>query len=147
MLDLCPDLLDARALVATLPSGLGDHYDIKMIAHTLLLKLSQDAVPNSTDAVLASLDSFCAPLDKTLTARMKRDAVQQEIERNNDLLRGALRAVRSINQQSGGANVVESWKKFNADAVDGNEKVAHVVAQLDAEVATALNNSGGAEQK
>jgi cullin-associated NEDD8-dissociated protein 1 len=148
MLDLCPNLLDARALVATLPSGLGDHYDIKMIAHTLLLKLSQGAVPNSTDAVLASLDSFCEPLDKTLTARMKRDAVQQEIERNNDLLRGALRAVRSINRHgvTSGANVVDSWKKFNADAVDGNEKVAHIVAELDAEASAAPNNSG-AEQK
>jgi cullin-associated NEDD8-dissociated protein 1 len=105
-------------------------------------------VPNSTDAVLASLDSFCEPLDKTLTARMKRDAVQQEIERNNDLLRGALRAVRSINRHgvTSGANFVDSWKKFNADAVDGNEKVAHIVAELDAEAAAAPNNSG-AEQK
>ncbi|OUS43842.1 putative TIP120 protein [Ostreococcus tauri] len=130
ILDSCAGLVNARDVVSAITSGLGDHYDIKMLAHATMLKLSEGIASNSTDAVLANLDSFCAPLEKTLTARVKSDAVQQEIDRNNDLLRSVLRTVRSINRHASSTNVA-SWKKFNEDIVVGKENIAEMYSQLE----------------
>lgn len=52
-----------------------DHYDVKMPCHLLLSKLAARAGGN----VLAALDSLSKPLEKTLTARLKTDAVKQEV--------------------------------------------------------------------
>ena len=129
VLDWCSGLVNAPHIVSTLPSGLGDHYDVKMLAHAILMKLSQGVAPNSTDAVLASLEHMCAPLEKTLTARMKRDAVQQEIDRNEDLLRSALRAIRSIEQHRLSADVA-AFKTLMTDVVKANENLAALYENL-----------------
>ena len=130
ILDSCPALVNARDVVSAITSGLGDHYDVKMFAHAALRKLSDGVASNSIDAVLSSLDAFCPHLEKTLTARMKSDAVQQEIDRNNDLLRSALRAVRSINQHAASANAA-SWKKFNEEIIAGKENVAKLYSEVE----------------
>ena len=56
-------------------SILQDHYDVKMPCHLLLTKVASKAGSH----VLAALDSLCKPLEKTLTARVKTDAVKQEV--------------------------------------------------------------------
>lgn len=133
ILDSCGGLVNARDVVVALASGLGDHYDIKMLAHAALRKLSAGVAPNSADAVLANLDAFCEPLVKTFTARVKSDAVQQEIDRNNDLLRSALRLVYSINEHAGSASVA-SWKTFNEESVvGGKENIAEMYARIEKE--------------
>lgn len=52
-----------------------DHYDVKMPAHLLLVKLAN----SEPSTVLAALERLVAPLEKTLTAKVKSDAVKQEV--------------------------------------------------------------------
>lgn len=52
-----------------------DHYDVKMPCHLLLSKLAVKSGGN----VLAALDNLSKPLEKTLTVRLKTDAVKQEV--------------------------------------------------------------------
>lgn len=52
-----------------------DHYDVKMPCHLLLAKLAGVA----PDHLLAALDQLVGHLEKTLTAKLKVDAVKQEV--------------------------------------------------------------------
>lgn len=38
------------------------------------------------------------PLQKTINFKPKQDAVKQEVDRNEDMIRSALRAIASLNQ-------------------------------------------------
>ncbi|KAL9174874.1 hypothetical protein ABFS82_02G079200 [Erythranthe guttata] len=99
LLDSCLDQVNPSSfIVPFLLSGLDDHYDVKMPCHLILSKLS-DKCPS---AVLAVLDSLVDPLQKTINFRPKQDAVKQEIDRNEDMIRSALRAIASLNRISGG---------------------------------------------
>ncbi|XP_042006744.1 cullin-associated NEDD8-dissociated protein 1-like [Salvia splendens] len=99
LLDSCLDQVNPSSfLVPYLLSGLDDHYDVKMPCHLILSKLA-DKCPS---AVLAVLDSLVDPLHKTTNFRPKQDAVKQEVDRNEDMIRSALRAIASLNQISGG---------------------------------------------
>ncbi|XP_042009939.1 cullin-associated NEDD8-dissociated protein 1-like isoform X3 [Salvia splendens] len=99
LLDSCLDQVNPSSfLVPYLLSGLDDHYDVKMPCHLILSKLA-DKCPS---AVLAVLDSLVDPLHKTINFRPKQDAVKQEVDRNEDMIRSALRAIASLNQISGG---------------------------------------------
>lgn len=46
----------------------------------------------------AVLDSLVDPLQKTINFKPKQDAVKQEIDRNEDMIRSALRAIASLNR-------------------------------------------------
>lgn len=46
----------------------------------------------------AVLDSLVEPIDKTITHKPKQDAVKQEVDRNEDMIRSALRAIASISR-------------------------------------------------
>ncbi|XP_078432582.1 cullin-associated and neddylation dissociated [Wolffia australiana] len=99
LLDSCLDQMNPSSFIAPhLISGLGDHYDVKMPCHLILSKLA-DKCPS---AVLAVLDSLSEPLEKTISHRPKQDAVKQEVDRNEDMIRSALRAISSLNRISGG---------------------------------------------
>ncbi|XP_047980152.1 cullin-associated NEDD8-dissociated protein 1-like [Salvia hispanica] len=99
LLESCLDQVNPSSfLVPYLLSGLDDHYDVKMPCHLILSKLA-DKCPS---AVLAVLDSLVDPLQKTINFRPKQDAVKQEVDRNEDMIRSALRAIASLNRISGG---------------------------------------------
>lgn len=99
LLDSCLHQVNPSSfIVPHLKSGLDDHYDVKMPCHLILSKLA-DKCPS---AVLAVLDSLVDPLQKTINFRPKQDAVKQEVDRNEDMIRSALRAVASMNRISGG---------------------------------------------
>ncbi|GER38942.1 cullin-associated NEDD8-dissociated protein 1 [Striga asiatica] len=99
LLDSCLDQVNPSSfIVPYLLSGLEDHYDVKMPCHLILSKLA-DKCPS---AVLAVLDSLVDPLQKTINFRPKQDAVKQEVDRNEDMIRSALRAIASLNHMSGG---------------------------------------------
>ncbi|KAL8208860.1 hypothetical protein R6Q57_008272 [Mikania cordata] len=99
LLDNCLDQLNPSSfIVPYLKSGLDDHYDVKMPCHLILSKLA-DKCPS---AVLAVLDSLVEPLQKTINFKPKQDAVKQEVDRNEDMIRSALRAIASLNRVSGG---------------------------------------------
>ncbi|KAL0364961.1 UNVERIFIED_CONTAM: Cullin-associated NEDD8-dissociated protein 1 [Sesamum angustifolium] len=95
LLDSCLDQVNPSSfIVPYLLSGLDDHYDVKMPCHLILSKLA-DKCPS---AVLAVLDSLVDPLQKTINFRPKQDAVKQEVDRNEDMIRSALRAIASLNR-------------------------------------------------
>ncbi|EPS63633.1 hypothetical protein M569_11150 [Genlisea aurea] len=99
LLDGCLDQVNPSSfIVPYLLSGLDDHYDVKMPCHLILSKLA-DKCPA---AVLAVLDSLVEPLQKTISFRPKQDAVKQEVDRNEDMIRSALRGISSLNRISGG---------------------------------------------
>ncbi|KAM0040565.1 putative TATA-binding protein interacting (TIP20) [Helianthus debilis subsp. tardiflorus] len=99
LLDTCLDQLNPSSfIVPYLKSGLADHYDVKMPCHLILSKLA-DKCPS---AVLAVLDSLVEPLQKTVNFKPKQDAVKQEVDRNEDMIRSALRAIASLNRVSEG---------------------------------------------
>ncbi|XP_074330491.1 cullin-associated NEDD8-dissociated protein 1 [Apium graveolens] len=99
LLDGCLHQMNPSSfIVPYLRSGLDDHYDVKMPCHLILSKLA-DKCPS---AVLAVLDSLVDPLQKTINFRPKQDAVKQEVDRNEDMIRSALRAIASLNRISGG---------------------------------------------
>ncbi|CAM6099751.1 unnamed protein product [Calypogeia fissa] len=98
LLDSCLDQIDPSAFITPhLLSGLSDHYDVKMPCHLILSKLSQKCGA----AVLAVLDALVEPLEKTVTNKTKPDAVKQEVDRNEDMIRSTLRAIDSLNRISG----------------------------------------------
>ncbi|XP_042384041.1 cullin-associated NEDD8-dissociated protein 1-like [Zingiber officinale] len=99
LLDSCLDQMNPSTfIVPYLISGLSDHYDVKMPCHLILSKLA-DKCPA---AVLAVLDSLVDPLEKTISHKPKADAVKQEVDRNEDMIRSAFRAIASISRISGG---------------------------------------------
>lgn len=99
LLDHCLDQVNPSSfIIPYLKSGLADHYDVKMPCHLILSKLA-DKCPS---AVLAVLDSLVDPLQKTINFKPKQDAVKQEVDRNEDMIRSALRAIASLNRISGG---------------------------------------------
>ncbi|XP_075501897.1 cullin-associated NEDD8-dissociated protein 1 [Primulina tabacum] len=98
LLDSCLDQMNPSSfIVPYLSSGLDDHYDVKMPCHLILSKLAEKC----PSAVLAVLDSLVDPLQKTINFRPKQDAVKQEVDRNEDMIRSALRVIASLNRISG----------------------------------------------
>ncbi|XP_039172622.1 cullin-associated NEDD8-dissociated protein 1 [Eucalyptus grandis] len=99
LLDSCLDQVNPSSfIVPYLRSGLDDHYDVKMPCHLILSKLAEKCAA----AVLAVLDNLVDPLLKTINFKPKQDAVKQEVDRNEDMIRSALRAIASLNRISGG---------------------------------------------
>ncbi|CAD5317946.1 unnamed protein product [Arabidopsis thaliana] len=98
LVDSCLDQVNPSSfIVPFLKSGLEDHYDLKMLCH-LILSLLADKCPS---AVLAVLDSLVEPLHKTISFKPKQDAVKQEHDRNEDMIRSALRAISSLDRING----------------------------------------------
>eukprot|EP00250_Pteridium_aquilinum_P018481 c24109_g1_i1 orf=324-4016(+) len=99
LLDSCLDQINYSTFITPyLLSGLSDHYDVKMPCHLILSKLAEKC----GSVVLAVLDALVEPLEKTVTNKTKQDAVKQEVDRNEDMIRSALRAIDSLNRISGG---------------------------------------------
>lgn len=48
--------------------------------------------------IFSVLDSLVDPLQKTINFKPKQDAVKQEVDRNEDMIRSALRAIASLNR-------------------------------------------------
>ncbi|KAK9803499.1 hypothetical protein WJX73_009717 [Symbiochloris irregularis] len=92
LLDTCRSRLAIDAFLQPLRDGLKDHYDVKMPCHLLLGKLAAVAPAH----VMGALEDLIPPLTATLTARPKADAVKQEVDRNEDMLRSCLRAIEAV---------------------------------------------------
>jgi len=105
LLDSCVDKIDVPAFVAQLVEGLKDaSYDIKMLSHLMVIRLAHVAGA----AVVESLDHLVDPLRATVTFKPPQTAVKQEVERNEELVRSALRSVVAISKIEN----VESCLKF-----------------------------------
>ena len=123
----CYDRLDPGALFNAILDGLKDAYDVKMQCHALLSNLAGLA----PGAVSASLDRLVEPLTATLTARVKSDAVKQEVDRNEDMLRSCLRAIDTLARLPGATGVV-AYKQFMEGTVNAGpmkERYAAIVSE------------------
>jgi cullin-associated NEDD8-dissociated protein 1 len=92
LLDSCLDRVDIPGFISNLVEGLKDHYDIKMLGHLMLIRLSTVAGA----ALLEGLDQLVEPLRATIGTKAKEGAVKQEVERNDELIRSSLRAIAAI---------------------------------------------------
>jgi len=100
--------LDINALVDGVVVGLSDHSDIKMLCHLILAKLCKEST--AVPAVIAKVQSIIDAIDKTLNAKIKADAVKQERDRHEEMLRSALGAVAALDNVDGIAGGV--WRAF-----------------------------------
>jgi len=106
LLENCLDRLDVNAFIAQLVEGLKDpSYDIKMLSHLMVIRLANSAGAQ----LLESLDNLVEPLRTTVTFKPSQTAVKQEIERNDEQVRSALRAIAAISRVGN----VESCTKFD----------------------------------
>jgi len=94
LLDTCLTKLDLQEFISQLVSGLQDEYDIQMLNHLILIRLAKIA----GSALSGGLEQLVEPLKTCVTATAKEQAVAQQVERNNELIRSALRAIYAINQ-------------------------------------------------
>jgi len=93
LLDTCLDRVNIPAFISNLVDGLKDSsYDIKTLAHLMLIRLSVLSGP----ALLEGLDQLVEPLRSIVATKAKEGAVKQEVERNDELIRSALRAIVAI---------------------------------------------------
>ncbi|KAG1681345.1 hypothetical protein FOA52_007393 [Chlamydomonas sp. UWO 241] len=127
LLDACRPQIEATTFMAHLEGGLQDHYDVKMPAHLLLAKLSA----SEPSTVLATLERIVGPLEKTLTTKVKSDAVKQELDRHEHMLRSCLRAISSIASLESSSSCVpfQAFLKKTVMVPPMREKYAQVQAE------------------
>ncbi|KAF8933135.1 Cullin-associated NEDD8-dissociated protein 1 [Dissophora ornata] len=94
LLEKCRDKVEIFAFIDRILVGLVDQPDIKMLCHLTLVRLSIV----SPTAVAQRLDDMVEPLHATLTFKLKPTAVKQELEKNQELVRSALRAIAFLSR-------------------------------------------------
>ncbi|KAI9236724.1 MAG: putative tip120 [Podila humilis] len=98
LLEKCRDKVEIFAFIDRILVGLTDQPDIKMLCHLTLVRLSIV----SPTAVAQRLDDMVDPLQATLNFKLKPTAVKQEIEKNQELVRSALRAIAFLSKLADG---------------------------------------------
>eukprot|EP01125_Pyxidicula_operculata_P000246 TRINITY_DN10328_c0_g1_i1.p1 TRINITY_DN10328_c0_g1~~TRINITY_DN10328_c0_g1_i1.p1 ORF type:complete len:1207 (+),score=380.40 TRINITY_DN10328_c0_g1_i1:38-3658(+) len=96
LLDTCLTRLNLVEFIQPLVSGLVDTHDIQMLNHLILVRLARKA----GSALLSGLDKLIEPLKAGVTSKPKDQAVQQQVERNEELIRSTLRAIVAISKIS-----------------------------------------------
>ncbi|KAG0210629.1 Cullin-associated NEDD8-dissociated protein 1 [Mortierella sp. GBA30] len=94
LLEKCRDRVEIFGFIDRVLVGLVDQPDIKMLCHLTLVRLSIV----SPTAVAQRLDDMVEPLHTTLTFKLKPTAVKQELEKNQELVRSALRAIAFLSK-------------------------------------------------
>lgn len=117
--------------------GLSDEYDVKMRCHGLIAKLSTLA----PSVVSANLDRLVEPLTATLNTKLKSDAVKQEVDRNDDLLRSCFRAIGALASLPGSSNN-KAFKAF----MDSTVNVGPMKERFEAVEAERKSAEGGVSQ-
>ncbi|KAG0260456.1 Cullin-associated NEDD8-dissociated protein 1 [Actinomortierella ambigua] len=94
LLDKCRDRVEISAFIDRVIAALSDLPDIKMLAHLMLVRLSIV----SPTAITQRLDDVVDPVQATLNFRPKATAVKQELEKNQEVVRSALRALAYLSR-------------------------------------------------
>eukprot|EP00013_Stygamoeba_regulata_P006475 CAMPEP_0177637886 /NCGR_PEP_ID=MMETSP0447-20121125/5203_1 /TAXON_ID=0 /ORGANISM="Stygamoeba regulata, Strain BSH-02190019" /LENGTH=1196 /DNA_ID=CAMNT_0019139829 /DNA_START=52 /DNA_END=3641 /DNA_ORIENTATION=+ len=93
VLEKCLDVVDIDAFLPLLAASLRDVYDIQLLSHLMLVRLCGSPVaPRVADAT----PLFVEPLRATVTAKVKDTSVQQDVERNEETIQSALRAIAHL---------------------------------------------------
>jgi len=127
LLDTCLTKLEIQEYVSHLASGLCDEYDVQMLCHLILVRLSKKA----PTALVSGLDQLVEPLRLCVTGKAKDEAVVQQVERNNELIRSALRAIHAINKVADIETVPKYQEFMKLTVLQGD------LAKIYAELATA----------
>ncbi|ORX91195.1 Cullin-associated NEDD8-dissociated protein 1 [Basidiobolus meristosporus CBS 931.73] len=96
LLDHCLDRIEIFGFLERVVMGLSDQQDIKVLAHLMLIRLAR-VLPA---AVAQKLDDCVDPLKATIEHKIKQSSVKQEVEKHQELVRSALRAVAVISKLS-----------------------------------------------
>jgi cullin-associated NEDD8-dissociated protein 1 len=83
---------DAAGFVRVVARGLEDEHDNKVICHMMIQRLAAVSGP----FVLAAASLIVPIIQKTVTAPISNNAVEQEVARRADLVRSSLRAVEAM---------------------------------------------------
>jgi hypothetical protein len=113
LLSTCLDKIDVYGFLDHIRVGLDDQHDIKMLAYLMLIRLTKVAATavaqskrkHSQNSIIPKqcaigLDDFVTPFKTTLDFKMRSNAVKQEVEKNQELVRAVLRCVISLNPLS-----------------------------------------------
>jgi len=93
MLATFPEAIDLTKFIEALIPGLTDHVDVKAVSLSILASVAK--LPTAP-SIIPCLGGIFEALNSTLKAKLKENAVRQEIERHEDAVRGALRALHSL---------------------------------------------------
>ncbi|KAH8556542.1 armadillo-type protein [Umbelopsis sp. PMI_123] len=94
LLETCLDKVDVYAFLDRVSAGLEDQHEIKVLAHLMIIRLAHVA-PTAVDQ---KIDDMISPLKATIDFKVKGNAVKQEVEKNQELVRSALRAVAALSK-------------------------------------------------
>ncbi|KAI9599345.1 armadillo-type protein [Syncephalis fuscata] len=92
LLDSCVDRVETSVFLDHVIPALSDQHDIRILVYLILTRLIRVA-PTS---VIQRLDDIADPLKATLTRKLKENAVKQEVEKNRELVRSALRVLAAL---------------------------------------------------
>eukprot|EP01111_Echinosteliopsis_oligospora_P003334 TRINITY_DN1530_c1_g2_i4.p1 TRINITY_DN1530_c1_g2~~TRINITY_DN1530_c1_g2_i4.p1 ORF type:complete len:1241 (+),score=375.18 TRINITY_DN1530_c1_g2_i4:377-4099(+) len=134
LLDTSVDKLDLHQFIANLADGLKDHFDIKMLCHLMLIRLAAYA----PTALLESLPNLIEPLRATITAKVNEGAVKQQVERNDEMVKSAMRAVASISKIPN-AETVQKFDEFVKQSILANPALTQKYQTILAEETTNTN--------
>eukprot|EP01128_Nolandella_sp_AFSM9_P012318 TRINITY_DN9158_c0_g1_i1.p1 TRINITY_DN9158_c0_g1~~TRINITY_DN9158_c0_g1_i1.p1 ORF type:complete len:1225 (-),score=403.02 TRINITY_DN9158_c0_g1_i1:193-3867(-) len=97
--------LDLNELISHVASPITDTYDLQMLAHLIIARLTK----NAPQALVASIETLITPLRMALSDKPQGEAVQQQIERHDEMIRSTLRAIHSVSLIRG----IDSSAPFN----------------------------------
>jgi len=107
LLETCLTRLDLAEAIAHVAPALNDTYDIQMLSHMILARIAKKAPA----ALVAGLDALIEPLRTAVQSKPKGEAVQQQIERHEDMIKSTLRTIATIAKVEGVENA-PSFQEF-----------------------------------
>eukprot|EP01117_Protostelium_nocturnum_P019172 TRINITY_DN823_c0_g1_i1.p1 TRINITY_DN823_c0_g1~~TRINITY_DN823_c0_g1_i1.p1 ORF type:complete len:1231 (-),score=471.75 TRINITY_DN823_c0_g1_i1:58-3750(-) len=108
LLDSAVDRINISEFIAgPVVDGLNDTYDIKMLSHLMILRLCH----TSSASLLESIELLIEPLRVTVTNKVKEGSIQQDVDRNDELVRSTLRAIISITRIPNSESI-HKWDEF-----------------------------------
>lgn len=128
LLEALPEHLDLSAFIERLLDGLRDDHDIRVLCHSMLGRI---AASSGASALLVPLDSLSELLRLTLSQNIKNNAVKQQIDRHEELLRSAMRAARALEKlvEAGGSTKFDQLVRITLRSGKHAEKYAAIVAE------------------
>ncbi|XP_065191640.1 cullin-associated NEDD8-dissociated protein 1-like [Sycon ciliatum] len=94
LLESCLEKLDIFEFLSHVEGGMKDHYDIKMLTYLMIIRLALIAPL----AVFQRLGSLMASLKTIIVSKSKANAVKQELEKQEELKRSAMRCAVELLQ-------------------------------------------------
>eukprot|EP01133_Synstelium_polycarpum_P020468 gene20468-24560_t len=104
LLDTSIDKIEILPFLESLAGGLKDtQHDIKLLCHLLIIRLASV----NGQGLLEGLNGLVEPLKLTLLAKVMDAAVKQQVERNDECIRSALRATAAIHRIPSSESIVK----------------------------------------